>query len=171
MHRVVMNTPDELVCDHINGNGLDNRKDNLRNCEHKQNLLNTAAHRDSNTGIKGLSVTTVYHVRFSINKKLVYNKKFSKLDDAIEARNKAIELHKESLLNSNDSKHSILNAKPHLDSTTGIRGISAYTYYEVRLFMNGKKVYSKKFKKLEDALKARNEATKKYHGKFAKTGE
>lgn len=31
MHRVVANTPDNLVCHHINGNSLDNRRANLKN--------------------------------------------------------------------------------------------------------------------------------------------
>lgn len=31
MHRVVANTPDDLVCHHINKNSLDNRRANLQN--------------------------------------------------------------------------------------------------------------------------------------------
>lgn len=30
MHRQIMNPPSNLQCDHINGNGLDNRKSNLQ---------------------------------------------------------------------------------------------------------------------------------------------
>lgn len=40
MHRVVMNYPKGLEVDHINGNGLDNRKENLRICTHLQNGMN-----------------------------------------------------------------------------------------------------------------------------------
>ena len=40
MHRVVANTPDGLVCDHINGDRLDNRKANLRSATHLQNSWN-----------------------------------------------------------------------------------------------------------------------------------
>lgn len=40
MHRVIAGTPEGQVCDHINGDGLDNRSDNLRNCTDAQNAHN-----------------------------------------------------------------------------------------------------------------------------------
>lgn len=40
MHRQIMNTPDEMICDHKNHNGLDNRRTNLRNCTIEQNNAN-----------------------------------------------------------------------------------------------------------------------------------
>lgn len=40
MHRVIMNPPAGMVIDHIDGNGLDNRRANLRICTHNQNLWN-----------------------------------------------------------------------------------------------------------------------------------
>jgi hypothetical protein len=39
MHRVIMGMPDCSI-DHINHNGLDNRRHNLRMCSHKQNQYN-----------------------------------------------------------------------------------------------------------------------------------
>jgi hypothetical protein len=41
MHREVANTPDGLVCDHINGRTLDNRKANLRSATRLQNSWNS----------------------------------------------------------------------------------------------------------------------------------
>jgi len=40
MHRLIMNTPAHLVCDHINHDGLDNRERNCRNCTTAQNNAN-----------------------------------------------------------------------------------------------------------------------------------
>jgi hypothetical protein len=40
MHRLIMNTPAHLVCDHMNHDGLDNRKRNCRNCNYAQNNAN-----------------------------------------------------------------------------------------------------------------------------------
>jgi hypothetical protein len=41
MHRVIMNAPEGFDVDHINGNGLDNRRCNLRIVTRKQNRRNT----------------------------------------------------------------------------------------------------------------------------------
>jgi hypothetical protein len=40
MHRQIMNTPANMICDHKNHNGLDNRRTNLRNCTVEQNNAN-----------------------------------------------------------------------------------------------------------------------------------
>jgi len=42
MHREIMQTPPGRVCDHTDGNGLDNLRDNLRNCTHQENHRNKA---------------------------------------------------------------------------------------------------------------------------------
>jgi hypothetical protein len=47
MHRLIMDAPEGMEVDHISGNGLDNRRGNLRICTHAQNLANQRTQRRS----------------------------------------------------------------------------------------------------------------------------
>ncbi len=55
MHRVIMKTPQGLDTDHINHNGLDNQRHNLRNCTNRQNQQNARLRIDNTSGYKGVS--------------------------------------------------------------------------------------------------------------------
>lgn len=55
MHRLIAETPENLVCDHINHSGLDNRRANLRNCTIKQNNANSRSSRRATSKYKGVS--------------------------------------------------------------------------------------------------------------------
>jgi HNH endonuclease/AP2 domain len=48
-HRLIMGAPDNLEVDHINGNGLDCRKQNLRLATHQQNTWNRHGPNKNNT--------------------------------------------------------------------------------------------------------------------------
>ena len=49
LHRYLMNPPNDMVIDHINGNPLDNRKSNLRICSQQQNSMNKQNQRRNTT--------------------------------------------------------------------------------------------------------------------------
>lgn len=55
LHRAVLNAPPGVEVDHINGNGLDCRRSNLRLATASQNKANVALRRDSKSGFKGVS--------------------------------------------------------------------------------------------------------------------
>jgi hypothetical protein len=54
MHRLIMDAPDDKHVDHINGNGLDNRRSNLRLVTNQQNRWNQDSHRGSSSKYKGV---------------------------------------------------------------------------------------------------------------------
>ena len=56
MHRVILNAPEGKFIDHINHNGLDNRKSNLRICTIQQNIWNMRKQK-SNCASKYKGVT------------------------------------------------------------------------------------------------------------------
>ena len=54
MHRLINNTPDELDTDHINGDPLDNRKENLRSVTKSQNHQNRRKRQKLSSNYKGV---------------------------------------------------------------------------------------------------------------------
>jgi len=55
MHRIILNTPEGMQTDHINGNRLDNRKTNLRVCTNSENLANQRPIRGGSSKFKGVT--------------------------------------------------------------------------------------------------------------------
>jgi hypothetical protein len=66
VHRIVMNAPKGLDIDHINGDPLDNRKENLRICTRSQNCQNKQVRADSASGYKG-----VYEIKGGTRRKYI----------------------------------------------------------------------------------------------------
>lgn len=54
LHRFIANTPEGLYTDHINGNRLDCRKENLRICTYAQNNKNASIRKDNKSGYRGV---------------------------------------------------------------------------------------------------------------------
>jgi transposase len=55
LHRHIMNAPKDMDVDHINGNTLDNRKNNLRLCTESENAFNRGKSKTNTSGYKGVS--------------------------------------------------------------------------------------------------------------------
>lgn len=54
MHRIILGAKPEELCDHINGDKLDNRRQNLRLCNHSQNRRNACGRHSKQTRYKGV---------------------------------------------------------------------------------------------------------------------
>jgi len=92
MHRVVNNTPENLITDHINMDKLDNRRCNLRDSDKSLNGINRRKPANNTSGCKGVvwdSWTNKWRAELKINGKKIRMGRFSDVNDAIEARKKA----------------------------------------------------------------------------------
>lgn len=75
MHRIIMNAKPGEIVDHINGNGLDNRKKNLRIVSKSQNSSNSKLNCNSSSGYKGVhkrSDCGKWQARIQVNKKTIH---------------------------------------------------------------------------------------------------
>jgi len=74
MHREILGARKGLLTDHINGNKLDNRKENLRICTHQQNQRNKpsrcGASKYKGVSIHGPTGKFQVHIRADIGKRL-----------------------------------------------------------------------------------------------------
>ena len=54
LHRYIMRAPDGVEVDHLNGDGLDCQRANMRLCSRSENQQNTPAYRGNGSGFKGV---------------------------------------------------------------------------------------------------------------------
>lgn len=85
LHRFLMNTPLGMMTDHINGNGLDNRRSNLRICTVAQNTMNSKKGMRNSSKYKGVTKNKPW--RAYIGTKTIGH--FSSENEAAEAYNNA----------------------------------------------------------------------------------
>ena len=55
LHRMILKPPEGLVVDHINGDGLDNRRENLRIATPSQNTINSTRRENAKCPYRGVS--------------------------------------------------------------------------------------------------------------------
>lgn len=61
MHRFILQAKKGQICDHKNGNKLDNRRVNLRFCSVSQNLMNAKRRKSNRSGYRGVSFDNTRH--------------------------------------------------------------------------------------------------------------
>jgi hypothetical protein len=55
LHRLISGAPQGVIVDHIDGDRLNNRRENLRLCGNAENLRNRKTPKNNKTGYKGVS--------------------------------------------------------------------------------------------------------------------
>lgn len=98
MHQQILNFPKKQI-DHINHNGLDNRRSNLRICDQTQNNANSRLPITNTSGYRGICFckqTRQFMAQINYHKHRIYLGRFNDPIDAAKAYDqKAIELFKE----------------------------------------------------------------------------
>lgn len=97
MHAFIIKTPKGSDTDHIDGDGLNNQRNNLRACSHSENVKNKGKYKNNTSGFKGVlwdKVERKWKAEIRVDKKKKYLGRFCKKEDAYMAYCKAcIEYH------------------------------------------------------------------------------
>lgn len=96
MQSFLVDTPHGYMVDHINGNGLDNRRENLRLATKSQNMMNRDKTRVNKSGYKGVHFelfTNRWKAQIKVGKKNVNLGRFDSPKEAAIAYNKACKIY------------------------------------------------------------------------------
>ena len=94
LHRIIMGDPEDLVIDHINGDILNNCRDNLRVVTHQENCMNQGINKNNKSGVSGVywhKNSNKWKAQISYKNKLIYLGCFDNLEEATKARKDAEE--------------------------------------------------------------------------------
>lgn len=86
MHRIIMDAEKGVEVDHIDGNGLNNRRNNLRLVSVSQNRQNSTAKSRNKSGFKGVSwdaKNRKWRSQIVANGRTIHLGRFVKLEDAV----------------------------------------------------------------------------------------
>lgn len=92
LHRLILGAPDGAEVDHINRDGLDNRRANLRLVTRAQNVRNMGGQRRSRSGYKGVAWdarTSKWRAKIEIDGHAIHLGRFADAWDAAQAYNAA----------------------------------------------------------------------------------
>jgi hypothetical protein len=87
MHRLIMEPSEGMIVDHINRNGLDNTRNNLRICAHSENMRNRRKRKNSESQFIGVSRNRKgWGAEFKYKKKRYWVGTFDTQEEAARAR-------------------------------------------------------------------------------------
>ena len=90
MHRIVMDAPVGMDVHHINGNGLDNTKQNMRVCTRSMHQYNRHPKKGKYKGVTMSGRTGKWQARIKVNKKYISLGYYTNKEDAARAYDKAV---------------------------------------------------------------------------------
>jgi hypothetical protein len=89
MHRLILGIPPGACVDHKDGDGLNNRRINLRAATYSQNGINRGRPRNNTSGFKGVTrhsrTSKFWKAGIEINRKTVYLGRFQTAEEAARA--------------------------------------------------------------------------------------
>lgn len=87
MHKIITNTDEDEIIDHINRDKLDNRKENFRYATKSENRINSKTRTNNTSGIQGVRYEEgKWRVRIFVNGKNIHLGMFDDFDEAVKVR-------------------------------------------------------------------------------------
>ena len=96
LSNLLLNPQKGMEVDHINGNPLDNRRENLRVCTHAENMFNKKIYKNNSSGIKGIyfdNRKNRWCAQLIKNNKKVFRKTYKSKTEASEGYKNAAHLY------------------------------------------------------------------------------
>ena len=94
LHRQLLNVPKGFEVDHIDGNPLNNRRENLRIGTHAQNISNAKLRKDNTSGYKGVIKNgSGWAARLWFNRKQINIGTYRTKEEAAKAYNQAAKVY------------------------------------------------------------------------------
>lgn len=184
LHHEIMNPPKGMFVDHINGNPLDCRRENMRLVTSSQNAMNRRLRSDNKLGVVGVSKTKngKYVAYYSVGCKMKHLGRFATLEEAKAAREAAEAQHYGEYVRSKDRLiEEFPEAKPEekpiqlyrkrINNSSGKTGVSFFPpmkAWRARIRLNYKEKTIGYFKTFEAAAVAREKAEREYFPQYFK---
>lgn len=87
IYRIIMNAGIDQIVDHINRNSRDNRKENLRFCIHRENIINSKLRKNNTMGFIGVYFyKNKFRPQITFKGKTIHFKGFDNIEDALICR-------------------------------------------------------------------------------------